>query len=228
MDGATSQKFFSSTNMNISPLAGKPAPPDILANVPALITAYYTDAPDPEVAAQRVVFGTSGHRGSSLTRSFNEAHILAITQSICQYRKAHKIDGPLFLGMDTHALSVPAHATALEVLAANGVEVMLAKTDEYTPTPVISHAILRHNKSRTTGLADGIVITPSHNPPPCGGFKYNPPHGGGADTSVTRWIENQANQLLDHSLAGLKAYATGQSIESVHHAPLRLPQHLRR
>ena len=200
--------------MNISPLAGKPAPPDILVNVPALITAYYTDAPDPEVAAQRVVFGTSGHRGSSLTRSFNEAHILAITQSICQYRKAHKIDGPLFLGMDTHALSVPAHATALEVLAANGVEVMLAKTDEYTPTPVISHAILRHNKSRTTGLADGIVITPSHNPPHDGGFKYNPPHGGGAATSVTRWIEAQANQLLDHSLAGLKRMPLGKALKA--------------
>jgi phosphoglucomutase len=190
--------------MTISPLAGKPALPDILVNIPALITAYYTDAPDPEVAAQRVAFGTSGHRGSSLTRSFNEAHVLAITQSICQYRKTHKIDGPLFLGMDTHALSVPAHATALEVLAANGIEVMLAKTDEYTPTPVISHAILRHNKSRKTGLADGIVITPSHNPPHDGGFKYNPPHGGGANTAVTHWIETQANQLLDHGLAGVK------------------------
>ena len=200
--------------MNISPLAGKAAPPDILVNIPALITAYYTDAPDPEVPAQRVAFGTSGHRGSSLTRSFNEAHILAIAQSICQYRKAQKIDGPLFLGRDTHALSVPAHATALEVLAANGVEVMLAKTDEYTPTPVISHAILRHNKSRTIRLADGIVITPSHNPPHDGGFKYNPPHGGGAATSVTRWIEAQANQLLDHSLAGVKRMPLSRALKA--------------
>ncbi|WP_020604897.1 phosphoglucomutase (alpha-D-glucose-1,6-bisphosphate-dependent) [Spirosoma spitsbergense] len=200
--------------MNISPLAGKPAPPAILVNIPALITAYYTDAPDPEVTTQRIAFGTSGHRGSSLTRSFNEAHILAITQSICQYRKTHRIDGPLFLGMDTHALSVPAHATALKVLAANGVEVMLAKTDEYTPTPVISHAILRHNKSRKTGLADGIVITPSHNPPHDGGLKYNPPHGGGADIVVTHWIEKQANELLDHGLTGVKRMPLAQALKA--------------
>src|SRR5664280_1280809 len=151
--------------MKVSPLAGKPADPALLVNVPQLVTAYYTDTPDPLVPAQRVVFGTSGHRGSSFEKSFNEWHILAISQAICLYRKQKKIDGPLFLGMDTHALSVPALATALEVLAANGVEVMIAAADEYTPTPAVSHAILTYNRGRKTGLADGIVITPSHNPP---------------------------------------------------------------
>jgi phosphoglucomutase len=161
--------------MKISPLAGKPAEQSVLVNVPKLITSYYVEVPDPSVPAQRVVFGTSGHRGSSLERAFNEWHILAISQAICLYRKQQQIDGPLFLGMDTHALSVPALTSALEVLAANGVEVMLAEGDEYTPTPAISHAILTHNQGRKTGLADGIVITPSHNPPHDGGFKYNPP-----------------------------------------------------
>jgi phosphoglucomutase len=189
--------------MQISPLAGKPAPPDMLVNVPQLIAAYYTDAPDPAIPAQRVVFGTSGHRGSSLTRTFNEAHILAITQSICLYRKAHQIDGPLFMGMDTHALSGPALDTALEVLAANGVQVRLAGTDEYTPTPVISHAIVTHNAGRKSGRADGIVLTPSHNPPHDGGFKYNPPQGGGAATAVTQWIEKKANELLTNGLRGV-------------------------
>ncbi len=190
--------------MKISPLAGKPAPPEILVDVPRLITAYYTDFPDPSVAAQRVAFGTSGHRGSSFQRAFNERHILAITQAICQYRAQQEITGPLFLGIDTHALSVPACATALEVLAANGVEVMLAEDDEYTPTPVISHAILTYNRGRKTGKADGIVITPSHNPPNDGGFKYNPPNGGPADNTVTDWIGAKANALLEAHLEGVK------------------------
>src|SRR5580658_4976027 len=175
--------------MNISPLAGKPAPLEILVDVSRLITAYYTDAPDPSLAEQRVAFGTSGHRGSSFKRSFNENHILTITQAICLYRKEQRIDGPLFLGIDTHALSVPACASALEVLAANGVDVILAEGDEYTPTPVISHAILTHNRGKKIGLADGIVVTPSHNPPHDGGFKYNPPNGGPADNAITGWIE---------------------------------------
>ena len=192
--------------MKISPLAGKPAPSGLLVDVPRLIDAYYADAnkPDPAVPAQRVTFGTSGHRGSSFTRSFNEDHILAITQAICLHRAGRKIDGPLFLGCDTHALSAPACATALEVLAANGVEVMLAEGDEFTPTPVISHAILVYNRARRIGLADGIVVTPSHNPPDEGGFKYNPPNGGPADTGVTGWIEAKANALLEAGLAGVK------------------------
>lgn len=190
--------------MNLSPLAGKPAPPEILVDVPRLITAYYADMPDPGVPAQRVAFGTSGHRGSSFKRAFNEWHILAITQAICRYRARQAIAGPLFLGIDTHALSAPACATALEVLAANGVEVMIADGDEYTPTPVISHAILTYNRGRKSGLADGIVITPSHNPPQDGGFKYNPPNGGPADTTVTGWIEAEANALLAARLSGVK------------------------
>src|SRR6266516_3790169 len=180
----------------VNALAGTPAPPSILVNVPRLVTAYYAEHPDSGVAAERVAFGTSGHRGSAFERTFNEAHILSITQSICSYRQAHKIDGPLFLGMDTHALSEPAFASALEVLAANGVDVMIDRDRGYTPTPVISHAILTYNRGRQTGLADGIVITPSHNPAEDGGFKYNPPHGGPADTDVTRWIEDKANALL--------------------------------
>jgi len=190
--------------MKISPLAGKPAPAAILINVPELVTAYYTGVPDPMVPAQRVAFGTSGHRGSAFNLAFNEWHILAITQAICLYRKANNIAGPLYLGMDTHALSVPACATALEVLAANSVEVMLAERDEYTPTPVISHAILTCNRGRTTGLADGIVITPSHNPPHDGGFKYNTPNGGPADKVVTDWIEAKANEMLEAKLSGVK------------------------
>jgi len=187
----------------MSPLAGKPAPPSLLVNVPQLITAYYAERPDPSVAAQRVAFGTSGHRGSSLELAFNEWHILAITQAICLYRKANKIGGPLFLGMDTHALSVPAFASALEVLAANAVDVMIAEREQYTPTPTVSHAILTYNRGRTSGLADGIVITPSHNPPDSGGFKYDPPTGGPAETEVTRWIENKANELLEGELKGV-------------------------
>ena len=176
----------------------------MLVNVPRLITAYYTDVPDPSIPAQRVAFGTSGHRGSALQKAFNEWHILAITQAICLYRKLQHIDGPLFLGWDTHALSVPAFATSLEVLAANDVDVMIAEGDEYTPTPAISHAILTYNRGRKTGLADGIVITPSHNPPDDGGFKYNPPNGGPAETDVTDWIQATANQFLEQTLQGIK------------------------
>ncbi|CAN5905962.1 phosphoglucomutase (alpha-D-glucose-1,6-bisphosphate-dependent) [soil metagenome] len=190
--------------MRVSPMAGKPSDPATLVDVPRLITAYYTDVPDPAVAAQRVAFGTSGHRGSSLDRAFNEWHILAITQAICLYRKQRQIDGPLYLGIDTHALSVPALASALGVLAANGVEVMLAERDAYTPTPVISHAILGYNRGRKTGLADGIVITPSHNPPHDGGFKYNPPNGGPAESSVTDWIGAKANDFLAARLKDVK------------------------
>ena len=189
--------------MNISPLAGKLPSHDMLVNVPRLVTAYYSETPDPSLAAQRVAFGTSGHRGSPFERSFNEWHVLAITQAICQYRKQQGIDGPLFLGIDTHALSEPANASALEVLAANGVEVMIAPDGEYTPTPAVSRAILVYNRGRTSGLADGIVVTPSHNPPESGGFKYNPPNGGPADGSVTGWIEKAANALLETGLDGL-------------------------
>lgn len=188
----------------ISPLAGKPVPVESLVDVAKLVTAYYVNVPDPTVAAQRVAFGTSGHRGSAFDASFNEAHVHSITQAICQYRKAHSIDGPLFMGIDTHALSEPAYASALEVLAANGVEVMLALNDEYTPTPAISHAILTHNRGRSTGLADGIVVTPSHNPPGDGGFKYNPPNGGPADQDITDWIGVTANHFLENNLDGVK------------------------
>jgi phosphoglucomutase len=187
----------------ISPLAGKPAPESLLVNVPRLVTAYYTGLPDPAVAAQRVAFGTSGHRGSSFETSFNERHVLAITQAICRYRKKNGIDGPLFLGIDTHALSEPAAASALEVLAGNGVDVMLAVGDEYTPTPAISHAIVTYNRGRRSGLADGIVVTPSHNPPDNGGFKYNPPNGGPAGTEITGWIEAAANGLLEQAMDGV-------------------------
>jgi phosphoglucomutase len=175
----------------------------MLANIPRLVTAYYTGRPDPSIPEQRVAFGTSGHRGSSLKNSFNEAHILATTQAICLYRQQQHIDGPLFLGMDTHALSEPALASTLEVLAANDVVVMVDRDNGYTPTPVISHAILTYNRDRKTGLADGIVITPSHNPPEDGGFKYNPPHGGPADADVTTWIEKQANAFLAEALRGV-------------------------
>jgi phosphoglucomutase len=200
--------------MKLNPLAGKPAPLAILVNVPKLITAYYQVVPDPTVATQRVAFGTSGHRGSAFDGAFNEWHILAVTQAICEYRKQHGTDGPLFLGMDTHALSVPAFASALEVLAANGVEVMISEKDEYTPTPTISHAILTYNRNRQTGLADGIVITPSHNPPESGGFKYNPPNGGPADTAVTGWIENRANALLGQQLREVKRIPYEKALRS--------------
>jgi phosphoglucomutase len=177
-----------------------PAEPSDLVNIPRLITAYYTRRPDPSVPGQRVAFGTSGHRGSAFSDSFNESHILAITQAICDYRRQQGINGPLFLAMDTHALSEPAFASALEVLAANGVEVMIDQDRGYTPTPVLSHAILTYNRQRKAGLADGIVITPSHNPPEDGGFKYNPPHAGPADTVTTRWVEDRANVLLGDGL----------------------------
>ncbi len=187
-----------------SQLAGKPAPRTLLQNIPQLISAYYTHLPDPDNPAHQVAFGTSGHRGSSLRNSFNERHILAISQAICDYRREEGIDGPLFLGMDTHALSEPAMVTAVEVLAANDVELVIQANMGYTPTPVISHAILTYNRNRQAHLADGIVITPSHNPPDDGGFKYNPPSGGPADTSITRRIERRANELLRDDLRGVK------------------------
>jgi phosphoglucomutase len=190
--------------MKISPLAGKPLPRELLTDIPKLLSAYHAEKPDPSVAAQRVSFGTSGHRGSSFNRSFNENHILAVTQAICVYRRGLKIDGPLFMGMDTHALSAPAFESALEVLAGNGVTVMVSETDEFTPTPAVSHAILCYNRGRSTGLADGILITPSHNPPSDGGFKYNPPNGGPADQTATSRIQTLANELLENGLAGVK------------------------
>jgi len=201
--------------MKISPLAGRPAPPDLLVNVAKLVTAYYSQAPDPANPLQRVAFGTSGHRGTAFENTFNEAHVLAISQAICLYRKRLAIDGPIFVGIDTHALSEPAFISALEVLAANGAEVMMATGGEYTPTPAISHAILNYNNGRKTGLADGIVITPSHNPPRDGGFKYNPPNGGPADTDVTGWIEKQANDLLGNGLKGVRR----MPFEKALHAP---------
>ncbi len=198
-------------NSRVNPLAGQPAPAAALVDVPRLITAYYSERPDPSIASQRVAFGTSGHRGSSFEVSFNEAHVLAISQAISEYRKQQGTDGPLFLGFDTHALSAPAFASALEVLAANGVELMIAAGDEYTPTPAISHAILNYNRGRKTGMADGIVITPSHNPPDSGGFKYNPTNGGPADTDVTKWIENRANDLLKPGAGGIKRIAVKEA-----------------
>ncbi len=200
--------------MNVSLLAGKPATPAMLVDVPRLVTAYYTGVPDVSVSGQRVAFGTSGHRGSAFEISFNEWHVLAISQAICDYRKMKNISGPLFLGIDTHALSVPACASALEVLAANGVDVMIADKDEYTPTPVISHAILTYNRGRATGLADGIVITPSHNPPDNGGFKYNPPNGGPADKDVTAWIEARANICLKNGLDGVQRISYEKALRS--------------
>jgi len=186
--------------MNTSPYAGKPAELWMLSNIPRLVTAYYVNLPDPAVPSQCVAFGTSGHRGSSLDHAFNEAHILAITQAICLYRRQQGIGGPLFIGFDTHGLSEPAFASALEVLAANEVDVMIDANRGYTPTPAVSHAIVTYNQGRSQGVADGIVITPSHNPPSYGGFKYNPPKGGPADTHVTQWIEQQANALLAEGL----------------------------
>ncbi len=204
--------------MSVSPLAGKLAPASILVNVPRLVTAYYTERPDPSIREQRVAFGTSGHRGSAFKTAFNEWHILAITEAICRYRTQQTITGPLFLGMDTHGLSEPAFASALEVLAANGVDVMIDRDGGYTPTPVISHAILAYNRGRTSGLADGIVITPSHNPPEDGGFKYNPPHGGPADAQVTGWIEDQGNTLLADNLRGVSrvTYAKARGAVTTH------------
>ena len=198
----------------ISPYAGKPIDPSRLVDVPRLVTAYFSGKPDPSVASQRVSFGTSGHRGSALDLAFNEDHILAITQAICQHRKAHGVSGPLFIGIDTHALSFPALASALEVLAANGVETMIDEAWGYTPTPVISHAILCYNKGRREGLADGIVITPSHNPPEDGGFKYNGPNGGPADTDVTSWIARVANELLEAKLAGVARIPYDRAVRS--------------
>jgi len=204
--------------MEISKFAGKPADPSLLINVPRLVSAYYTRRPDPSLPEQRVVFGTSGHRGSSLDNAFNETHILAITQAICLYRKQQSVDGPLYIGMDTHALSEPAFASAMEVLAANSVDVMVDADHGYTPTPVISHAILTYNRGRKSGLADGIVITPSHNPPRFGGFKYDPPHGGPADTHVTEWIERQANGLIADGLRGVARFPfeRARSVSTAH------------
>ena len=193
--------------MTSHPLAGKAAPQELLVDLDTLGREYYSRKPDITVSAERVSFGTSGHRGSSLRGAFNEAHVLAIAQAICEYRKTQGINGPLYIGKDTHALSEPAFATALEVLAANGVETMIDSSDGYTPTPAVSHAILTYNRGRTSGLADGIVITPSHNPPEDGGFKYNPPHGGPADTDVTRWIENRANESLSSDLKNVARIA---------------------
>ncbi len=200
--------------VRVNPLAGKPASPAMLLDVPRLVTAYYTDTPDVSVPEQRVAFGTSGHRGCAFDRSFNHWHVLAVSQAICDYRKRQGIGGPLYLGIDTHALSVPACASALEVLAANGVDVMIAANDEYTPTPAVSHAILVYNRGRTSGLADGIVITPSHNPPQSGGFKYNPPNGGPADKDVTGWIEARANAYLESSLEGVQRISYEKALRS--------------
>ncbi|MDR7377071.1 phosphoglucomutase [Rhodoferax ferrireducens] len=200
--------------MRLSPLAGHTAPLSLLVNLPRLVTAYYSLRPDPAEASQRVAFGTSGHRGSAFSSSFNEQHVLAVTQAICQYREKSGINGPLFLGIDTHALSEPAAATALEVLAANGVHVMLSLNDEYTPTPAVSHAILVYNKGRTSGLADGILMTPSHNPPEDGGYKYNPTNGGPADSDITGWIEKAANVHLENGLKDVKRMPYAQALRA--------------
>src|SRR5271155_5495964 len=218
-------KFSGAAIMEVSPNAGKPADPSILIDVPEVLAAYYSGWPDPSVPAQRVAFGTSGHRGCSLDNSFNEAHILAITQAICFYRKQQSIDGPLYIGLDTHALSEPAFRTALEVLAANGVDVMVDAANSYTPTPVISRAILVYNRGRKQGLADGIVVTPSHNPPEDGGFKYNPPNGGPADTEVTRWVEDRANELLRAGNVGVKRipFAKAMQAATTHQEDFVLP-----
>src|SRR5687768_7504826 len=201
--------------MAIHPSAGKLPTAETLVDIPRLVTAYFSERPNPyDEPAQRVAFGTSGHRGSAFKCSFNEAHILAITHAICGYRKRHGIDGPLFLGMDTHALSGPACVSALEVLAYHHVETMIAHDGGYTPTPAVSHAILNYNRGRTSGLADGIVITPSHNPPEDGGIKYNPTNGGPADTHITKWIEAKANELLANKLAGVKRISYEQALKA--------------
>ena len=204
--------------MRISPLAGKTAPESILANIPRLVTSYYALEPDVSIPAQKVSFGTSGHRGTSFDCSFNEEHILAITQAMCLYRQQKGIDGPLFIGIDTHALSEPAFDSALEVLAANGVDVMIDEQDSFTPTPAVSHAILTYNRGRKTGLADGVVITPSHNPPEDGGFKYNPPNGGPADADVTTWVQNKANELLADGLKSVRriSFAKAKGAATTH------------
>ncbi len=200
--------------MAIHSLAGKKASKEQLINIPQLITDYFTQQPDPSERVQRVKFGTSGHRGSSLKNSFNEQHILATTQAICNYREKEGINGPVFIGIDSHALSTPAQATALEVLAANEVVSMIASNDEYTPTPAVSHAIIEYNKGRSTGLADGIVITPSHNPPEDGGFKYNMTNGGPAEGAVTSWIESRANELLENKLQGVKRIPLSKALSA--------------
>ena len=199
---------------HISALAGKPAPPSVLIDVDKLVAAYFSEHPDPTVAAQRVAFGTSGHRGSAFDLSFNEGHVLAITQAICDYRQAQGITGPLFMGIDTHALSQPACDSALEVLAANGVDVMLARGGEFTPTPAVSHAILQHNRSGPAARADGIVVTPSHNPPRDGGFKYNPPHGGPAGEDITGVIQAAANHYLERRLEGVRRMPHAQALRA--------------
>ena len=205
--------------MSVNELAGKAAPLALLTNIPRLVAAYYTHKPDPSDPGQRVAFGTSGHRGTSGENQFNEDHILAVCQAICELRGRSGITGPLFMGMDTHALSEPAHATAIEVFAANGTNLVIQAGLGYTPTPVISHAILTYNAGRATGLADGVVITPSHNPPPDGGFKYNPPSAGPADTETTKIIQDRANQLLANGLQGVKRlpYAKAIQAASTHH-----------
>jgi len=200
--------------MSLHPLAGKPAPYELLVNVPRLISAYYTGEPDPAEPTHRVAFGTSGHRGSAFANSFNEGHILAIAQAICEFRRAQGITGPLFIGMDTHALSEPALATAIEVFAANGQDIMVDATSGYTPTPVISHAILNYNRDRTHGLADGVVITPSHNPPQDGGFKYNPPAGGPADTATTKAMQARANQILEDGLHEVRRISLARAMKA--------------
>lgn len=200
--------------MSLSPRAGKLADPKMLINVPRLISAYYSESPDPGIREQRVAFGTSGHRGSSFKRSFNQRHILAVTQAICTHRAGQGIDGPLYIGFDSHPLSWPAFVSALEVLAANGVIAMISEGDDYTPTPAISHAILTYNRGRNAGLADGIVITPSHNPPEDGGFKYNPPNGGPAASDTTKWVENEANRLLQENLSGVKRVPYEQALRA--------------
>jgi phosphoglucomutase len=202
----------------ISPLAGKPAPRSSLVDIPKLVSAYYSNIPDPAEPAQRVAFGTSGHRGNAFDSSFNEPHVLAITQALCDYRAAQGIDGPLFIGIDTHALSEPALRSALEVLAANGVDTMLAMNDEYTPTPAVSHAIITHNRDRTSKLADGIVVTPSHNPPDNGGFKYNPTNGGPAADDITKKVQDAANAYLEKDLAGVRrmTYAKALAAPTTH------------
>ena len=202
------------STVKVNPLAGKPAPASLLTNIPQLLTDYFSLRPDGSVPAQQVSFGTSGHRGSAFDRAFNEWHVLAISQAICEYRRSKGIDGPLFLGIDTHAVSPAACASAIEVFAANGVDVMLAERDEYTPTPAVSHAIIVYNRGRKSGLADGIVVTPSHNPPSDGGFKYNPPNGGPADTDVTGWIQNRANDLLKAGLAGVKRVTYDEALKA--------------
>ena len=212
---------------DVSPLAGKTIELSMLVNVQELVAAYFSGKPDPAMPEQRVAFGTSGHRGSAFNNSFNESHILAISQAICQYRLKKGTDGPLFIGIDTHALSKPALATALEVFAANDVDALVDENDGFTPTPVISHSVLTYNKDRTSGFADGIVITPSHNPPEDGGFKYNPPNGGPADTDVTNEIQRIANLLLEDHLRGVKRLPYGQARKVFLGPPARLRSALR-